>query len=111
MRSKKAVLTIALQEYLLEPAWASPPRGAGPEAEGMKTFPTTRSPLLNRTNLLLRWNIVVSNDPCEWCGERTDPVHGWDYFDRDRPGALVCDRCVQKFAPKLKQGQKGLPMN
>lgn len=47
----------------------------------------------------LKFNNVITNDPCAWCGQRTDPT-GMDFFAEDSE-SLVCDDCVRDVAPEL----------
>jgi hypothetical protein len=41
-------------------------------------------------------NNAITNDPCAYCGQRTDPC-GWDVQTPYRE--LVCDDCAEKVAP------------
>jgi len=54
---------------------------------------------LQPTDLVIRVNTVLTNDPCALCGEATDPT-GIDIYLADRP-ALVCHRCGFFHAPAL----------
>jgi hypothetical protein len=53
----------------------------------------------------LKANNCITNDPCAWCGERTDPA-GLDFFV---PGtwSLVCAECARVRAPEVyaEQGE------
>ncbi|HEX8129110.1 MAG TPA: hypothetical protein VF527_08420 [Pyrinomonadaceae bacterium] len=51
------------------------------------------------TDLVIRVNTVLTNDPCALCGQATDPT-GIDMYLADRP-ALVCHRCGFFHAPAL----------
>ncbi|HEY0077003.1 MAG TPA: hypothetical protein VGB73_00030 [Pyrinomonadaceae bacterium] len=51
------------------------------------------------TDLVIRVNTVLTNDPCALCGEATDPT-GLDLYLADRL-ALVCHRCGLFHAPAL----------
>jgi hypothetical protein len=51
-------------------------------------------------SLDLRLNNCGTNDPCAFCGERTDPVVGWEIF-ASGTYALVCDSCSEQVAPEL----------
>jgi hypothetical protein len=54
---------------------------------------------LRPTDLVIRVNNVLTNDPCALCGEATDPT-GIDLYLADRP-ALVCHSCGLFHAPAL----------
>lgn len=51
------------------------------------------------TDLVIRVNVTLTNDPCALCGEPTDPT-GIDLYLADRP-ALVCHACGFLHAPVL----------
>ncbi len=51
------------------------------------------------TDLVIRVNTVLMNDPCALCGQATDPT-GIDLYLADRP-ALVCNSCGFFHAPAL----------
>lgn len=51
------------------------------------------------TDLVIRVNTVLTNDPCALCGRATDPT-GIDLYLADRP-ALVCHACGLIHAPAL----------
>ena len=51
------------------------------------------------TDLVIRVNTVLTNDPCALCGEATDPT-GIDLYLADKP-ALVCHTCGLFHAPAL----------
>ena len=51
------------------------------------------------TDLVIRVNTVLTNDPCALCGQATDPT-GIDLYLADRP-ALVCHTCGLLHAPAL----------
>ena len=51
------------------------------------------------TDLVIRVNTVLTNDPCALCGQPTDPT-GIDLFLAERP-ALVCHGCGFFHAPAL----------
>lgn len=51
------------------------------------------------TDLVIRVNIVLTNDPCALCGSPTDPT-GIDLYLADSP-ALVCHTCGLFHAPAL----------
>jgi len=59
----------------------------------------TESPELRPTDLSIRVNTVLTNDPCALCGEATDPT-GIDLYLADQP-ALVCHACGLLHAPAL----------
>lgn len=59
----------------------------------------TDSPELRPTDLAIRVNTVLTNDPCALCGEATDPT-GIDLYLADKP-ALVCHACGLLHAPAL----------
>jgi hypothetical protein len=54
---------------------------------------------LHPTDLAIRVNTVLTNDPCALCGEATDPT-GIDLYLADKP-ALVCHACGLLHAPAL----------
>ncbi|HEY0404916.1 MAG TPA: hypothetical protein VGC89_04270 [Pyrinomonadaceae bacterium] len=54
---------------------------------------------LRPTDLAIRVNTVLTNDPCALCGEATDPT-GIDLYLADKP-ALVCHTCGLLHAPAL----------
>lgn len=54
---------------------------------------------LQPTDLVIRVNTVLTNDPCALCGQATDPT-GIDLFLAERP-ALVCHSCGFFHAPAL----------
>lgn len=54
---------------------------------------------LQPTDLVIRVNTVLTNDPCALCGQATDPT-GIDLYLADRP-ALVCNSCGFFHAPAL----------
>ena len=51
------------------------------------------------TDLVIRVNTVLTNDPCALCGRATDPT-GIDLFLAER-AALVCHPCGLLHAPAL----------
>lgn len=51
------------------------------------------------TDLVIRVNSTLTNDPCALCGEPTDPT-GIDLYLADKP-ALVCHSCGMLHAPVL----------
>jgi hypothetical protein len=51
------------------------------------------------TDLVIRLNTALTNDPCALCGEPTDPT-GIDLYLADKP-ALVCNACGLFHAPAL----------
>jgi hypothetical protein len=51
------------------------------------------------TDLAIRVNTVLTNDPCALCGQATDPT-GIDLYLADRV-ALVCHSCGFFHAPAL----------
>jgi len=57
------------------------------------------SSALQPTDLVIRVNVTLTNDPCALCGEPTDPT-GIDLYLADRP-ALVCHACGFLHAPAL----------
>ncbi len=54
---------------------------------------------LRPTDLVIRVNNVLTNDPCALCGEATDPT-GIDLYLADR-ATLVCHACGLLHAPVL----------
>ena len=64
-----------------------------------ETNETGGSENIQPTDLVIRVNTVLTNDPCALCGEATDPT-GIDLFLADRP-ALVCHSCGLFHAPAL----------
>jgi recombinational DNA repair protein (RecF pathway) len=60
------------------------------EGEGRDVLPT---------DLVIRVNVTLTNDPCALCGEPTDPT-GIDLYLAERP-ALVCHACGFLHAPAL----------
>ena len=63
------------------------------------TNETGGSDNIQPTDLVIRVNTVLTNDPCALCGEATDPT-GIDLFLAERP-ALVCHSCGLFHAPAL----------
>ncbi len=55
--------------------------------------------VIRPTDLVIRVNTILTNDPCALCGEPTDPT-GIDLFLADKP-ALVCHACGLTHAPAL----------
>ena len=51
------------------------------------------------TDLAIRVNTTLSNDPCALCGQPTDPT-GIDLYLAEKP-ALVCHACGFLHAPAL----------
>jgi recombinational DNA repair protein (RecF pathway) len=51
------------------------------------------------TDLVIRLNIALTNDPCALCGQPTDPT-GIDLYLAEKP-ALVCNACGLLHAPAL----------
>jgi recombinational DNA repair protein (RecF pathway) len=51
------------------------------------------------TDLVIRVNTALTNDPCALCGQPTDPT-GIDLYLAERP-ALVCHSCGIFHAPVL----------
>lgn len=66
------------------------------EKETSKTGGTDEIQL---TDLVIRVNTVLTNDPCALCGEPTDPT-GIDLYLAENP-ALVCHTCGLFHAPAL----------
>lgn len=54
---------------------------------------------LQPTDLVIRLNTALTNDPCALCGQPTDPT-GIDLYLADKP-ALVCNACGLFHAPAL----------
>ena len=54
---------------------------------------------LQPTDLVIRLNTALTNDPCALCGEPTDPT-GIDLYLAEKP-ALVCNACGLFHAPAL----------
>lgn len=63
------------------------------------TFNPLRS--IHDLPLRLALNNAITNDPCVWCGARTDPC-GVDVFIAGE-FALVCDQCAEESAPGLAE--------
>jgi hypothetical protein len=59
----------------------------------------TGSENIQPTDLVIRVNTVLTNDPCALCGSPTDPT-GIDLYLADSP-ALVCHNCGLFHAPAL----------
>ena len=55
--------------------------------------------VIQPTDLVVRVNSVLTNDPCALCGEPTDPT-GIDLYLAEKP-ALVCHACGLLHAPAL----------
>jgi recombinational DNA repair protein (RecF pathway) len=51
------------------------------------------------TDLVIRLNTALTNDPCALCGQPTDPT-GIDLYLAENP-ALVCNACGLLHAPAL----------
>lgn len=51
------------------------------------------------TDLVIRVNTTLTNDPCALCGQPTDPT-GIDLYLAEKP-ALVCHACGFLHAPAL----------
>ena len=51
------------------------------------------------TDLVIRLNTALTNDPCALCGQPTDPT-GIDLYLANKP-ALVCNACGLFHAPAL----------
>jgi hypothetical protein len=69
------------------------------EVSDKQTSKTGRSADIQLTDMVIRVNTVLTNDPCALCGEATDPT-GIDLYLADRP-ALVCHTCGLFHAPAL----------
>jgi hypothetical protein len=65
----------------------------------MSDKPTAETKEIQPTDLVIRLNTSLTNDPCALCGEPTDPT-GIDLYLADRP-ALVCNACGLFNAPAL----------
>jgi hypothetical protein len=67
----------------------------------LKTYHSNTPKLTyNSDRLSIKWNNCATNDPCAICGARTDPIVGFELFERDSL-ALVCHQCGRKYAPEL----------
>lgn len=64
-----------------------------------ETNPSGTTPDIAVTDMVIRVNTVLTNDPCALCGEATDPT-GIDLYLAARL-ALVCHRCGLFHAPAL----------
>jgi hypothetical protein len=64
-----------------------------------KQVSTDNKQELRPTDLVIRVNNILTNDPCALCGEATDPT-GIDLYLAERP-ALVCHSCGLFHAPAL----------
>jgi len=53
------------------------------------------------TDLCLKSNNCITNDPCALCGARCDPT-GFDLFVAGT-WALVCDTCGDYYTPELQR--------
>ncbi len=60
---------------------------------------TRNAEAIRPTDLVIRVNSALTNDPCALCGETADAT-GIDLFLADRP-ALVCHSCGLLHAPAL----------
>jgi hypothetical protein len=65
----------------------------------MSDKPTVDAKEIQPTDLVIRLNTSLTNDPCALCGEPTDPT-GIDLYLAERP-ALVCNACGLFNAPAL----------
>lgn len=65
----------------------------------MSDKPREEAKDLQPTDLVIRLNTALTNDPCALCGEPTDPT-GIDLYLAERP-ALVCNACGLFHAPAL----------
>jgi hypothetical protein len=54
---------------------------------------------------VLHFNPVRTNDPCGCCGRQTLPPEGYEIFLWDRSRRLVCESCLLKYAPELRQAR------
>ncbi len=66
---------------------------------GKEKNPMVPNENIQPTDLAIRVNTVLMNDPCALCGQATDPT-GIDLYLADRP-ALVCHSCGFFHAPAL----------
>ena len=64
-----------------------------------ETSKASGSENIQPTDMVIRVNTVLTNDPCALCGEATDPT-GIDLYLADRL-ALVCHTCGLFHAPAL----------
>ena len=71
----------------------------GGEVSDNKTGAAGVGGSLQPTDLVIRVNTVLTNDPCALCGKATDPT-GIDLYLADR-AALVCHTCGLFNAPAL----------
>ena len=65
----------------------------------MKDKAKEETKTIEPTDLVIRLNTALINDPCALCGQPTDPT-GIDLYLADRP-ALVCNACGLFHAPAL----------
>jgi hypothetical protein len=65
----------------------------------MSDKPMEETRNIQPTDLVIRLNTALTNDPCALCGEPSDPT-GIDLYLADRP-ALVCNACGLFHAPAL----------
>lgn len=65
----------------------------------MKERATEVAQSIQPTDLVIRVNSALTNDPCALCGEPTDPT-GLDLFLAEQP-ALICHACGLLHAPAL----------
>jgi hypothetical protein len=52
----------------------------------------------DQPRIVLAYNNAVTNDPCAICGNRCDPHGGLDAM-LGESYELVCDECVERWAP------------
>ena len=65
----------------------------------MTDKPGEETKTIEPTDLVIRLNTALTNDPCALCGQPTDPT-GIDLYLADR-AALVCNACGLLHAPAL----------
>ncbi len=57
-------------------------------------------PYLHEACIWIRYNNAATNDPCAFCGQRTDPECGPELFAAESY-SLVCRDCARQHAPRL----------
>ncbi len=55
---------------------------------------------LREAGIWIRYNNAATNDPCAFCGQRTDPECGPELFAAES-FSLVCRDCARQHAPRL----------
>lgn len=74
-------------------------RWARDAKEALQSRKETMSMPDNARFVTLKPNNTITNDPCAWCGARTDPT-GIDFF-AGNSWRLVCHECAERVSPDL----------